>query len=143
MEYERKVRSAASPEALWHAVVDVERWPEMTPSMTSVRRLDSGPLRVGSTARIKQPGQPAAKWAVTEVTAGRSFTWESRMPGLTLAAYHEVVTSAEGTELLVRLTTTGPLAGLVGALIGKRITRFLEMEANGVAAAAGRDAGAL
>ena len=66
---------AARAQLVYEVYTDVERWPEWAASVTSVERLDQGPLRVGSRARIKQPRLPTTVWEVTEVVAGRSFTW--------------------------------------------------------------------
>ena len=52
---------------------DVERWPQWTESVTSVQRLEPGPLAMGSRARIKQPRLLRATWQVTAIEAGRSF----------------------------------------------------------------------
>jgi uncharacterized membrane protein len=80
---ERTVTIAAPPDRVWSVVVDVDRWPERIPTVDAVERLDDGPLAVGSRTRLQQPRLPAGVWTITELTPGRSFTWESRSPGVT------------------------------------------------------------
>jgi Polyketide cyclase / dehydrase and lipid transport len=47
------VRVAAAPQRVWEVLADVENWPSWTPSVTSITRLDGGPLRIGSKVKIK------------------------------------------------------------------------------------------
>jgi hypothetical protein len=79
--------------------------------VTSVERLDQGPLRVGSRARIKQPRLPTAVWEVTEVVTGRSFTWIARGPGIITTASHVVTPpeAAGSTRVTASLQQMGPL----------------------------------
>jgi uncharacterized membrane protein len=90
MRFEATIDVAAPAQLLFEVYTDVERWPEWTASVTSVERLDQGPLSVGSRARIKQPRLPAAVWEVTEVVAGHSFTWMARGPGIITTGSHVV-----------------------------------------------------
>ncbi len=141
MAFEETVTVEAPAASLWRVVADVERWPEWTPSMRSVIRTDDGNLAVGSEARVRQPGLREAGWRVTALDPGRSFVWESTVAGVTSTAEHLVEEVGSGSRLTLRLDQKGPLAGLVRALYGRRIRRFLDLEARGLGAAAESAAG--
>ncbi len=126
-------RIPASPERVWDVLVDVARWPEWTPTIKSVKRQDEGPLRVGSRAEVRQPKLPKAVWEVTEVDAGRSFTWQTSQPGVTTVARHRVTPDAAGATVELSIEQTGPL-GVVAALVSRRITqRYIDVEAKRLA----------
>jgi len=125
------IPAGTSPEDVWRLFVDLERWPEMTKSMREVRRLDSGPLRVGSEAVVRQPGLPRTRWRVTELDFGRSFTWEAAAGGVTTAASHIVEADGQGAMITLTLSQHGPLAGVLGVLVGRRARRYVSMEAEG------------
>jgi uncharacterized membrane protein len=122
---------AAPPRRVWQAVADVADWPRWTTSMEDVKRLDEGPLRVGSTARIKQPGLPVLVWEVTDLNEGTSFTWVTRTPGVAAWAGHEIVAAAGGSRLTLSVTWTGIFGGLVGALMGRRTRESIMRDAEG------------
>jgi uncharacterized membrane protein len=136
MRFEATIDVTAPAQRLFEVYTDVERWPEWTDSVTSVERLDQGPLNVGSRARIKQPRLPAAMWEVTEVVAGHSFTWMAQSPGIITTASHVVTAPASGGP--VRVTASLEQAGLLGPLLGfltKKLTnRYLQMELRGLKA---------
>jgi uncharacterized membrane protein len=122
---------AAPPARVWQVLADVESWPQWTASVTSVKRLDSGPLHVGSKARVKQPGMPVLTWEVTELTEGAGFSWVARTPGVDATGIHQVAATADGSRLTVGITWTGLFGGLAGALAGKRTRESLTTEASG------------
>ncbi len=122
---------AASPARVLATLVDVEHWPEWTASVTSVQRLDEGPLAVGSKARVVQPKLQTAVWEVTEV-GDDHFTWVSRRPGLVTTGRHIVEQQGQGTSVTLEIEHTGPLAGVAGALTKRLAQRYLEMEGAGL-----------
>ena len=69
---------AAPIERVWDLTLDIERWPELTPTITSVERLEVGPLAVGSSARLVQPRQSPRVWTVTDLQAPTRFAWSAR-----------------------------------------------------------------
>ena len=64
MDYEVSVDIDATPGEVWNVLTDVGRWPEWTPTVTRVERLDLGPFQVGSTVMIRQPRLPPTVWRV-------------------------------------------------------------------------------
>jgi hypothetical protein len=111
---------------------DVEKWHEWTPSIVSVRRLDSGAFRVGSRARVKQPKFLPALWEVTQLTEGRYFTWVTRSPGVRASGEHTVEPTASGSRATLAVTYDGMLGALAAKLLAKLTDRYLYMEAAGL-----------
>jgi uncharacterized membrane protein len=128
---------------VWQLTTDVEQWPTLFETVQRVERLDDGPLRVGSTARIKQPGQSPAIWTVTELDPSSRFVWQTRRPGLQLVATHEIVdeTGPDGggaCRNTLTLDLTGALGGLVARLLTNRLAAVLTIENQGFRTAAER-----
>lgn len=119
----------APTQPVWEVLFDVAHWPEWTPTIDSVERLDSGPFHIGSRAKVRQPKLPQALWEVTEVMEGRSFTWEAKGPGMKTIARHEVVPDGNGSKVTLSIEQTGPM-GAVAAVVWRRLTqRYIELEA--------------
>lgn len=127
--------SSASPQALFAALVDVEDWPNWTESMDSVRRLDDGPLRVGSKAEIHQPKLGTNTFEVTELVTDVEFTWQAHNPGVVTIGRHVLTPTPDGTRVDLSLEQTGPLAWLARLLTDKTSRTFVDMELRGLLAA--------
>lgn len=132
MRISHAIHIDAPLEVVWATTVDIERWPEWTPTVRSVKRLDTGPLRRGSAARLAQPMQPPSEWVVTELDAGNVFAWETRRRGLHLTATHELFSERGGTRNVLHVDARGPLAALGWPLLRFGIRRALATENRGL-----------
>jgi uncharacterized membrane protein len=126
----------APVEQVWALTVDVESWPSMTPTMTSVERLDDGPLRVGSTARIKQPHQRPRVWTVTELRPEELFVWETKALGVRMAGSHRLRPVEGGCRNTLGVQLSGGLAALVQAALNGQLRKTIATENEGFRRAA-------
>ena len=132
MKLDHVITIDAPPDIVWAVTVDIERWPEWTPSVTMVQRIDQGSFDVGSTALIKQPGLPAAEWTVTALMRGERFSWESRRPGIHMIATHQITTAETGSQSRLCIEMFGVVARLLWPLIYVAAKRLLEQENTGL-----------
>jgi uncharacterized membrane protein len=123
----------APPERVWAVMVDVERWPEWTPTMISVQRLDEGELRIGSRARVRQPKLPAAVWRVTSITPGRQFQWQAgNMLSKALAGHEIEPEGGAASRVTLWIDQAGLMLPLI-ALFYKGLTRrYIQSEIEGL-----------
>jgi uncharacterized membrane protein len=122
----------APPDRVWAAVRDIERWSEWTPTVISVQPLDPGPLAVGSRAIVRQPKLLPARWQITELQEGRSFTWITRGLGILVTACHSIEDAANGSRVTLSLDFSGPLGPLCARLTRGLNARYLALEARGL-----------
>ena len=136
MEFSITTDIDAPADVVAAVLADVERWPEWTPTVTRVERLDGStlPIAVNSRIRIVQPKVPPAEWTVTALEAGRGFRIESRSPGATVVANHWVERIDDGQRSRVTLSVT--FSGWLGKLIGRMMRglneRYIAQEAAGL-----------
>ena len=130
--FTRSIDIGAPPERVWTVMSEVERWHEWTPSITSIKRLDSGPLTVGSRVVIRQPKLPVNYSEVTELEAARGFTWVSRSPGVVATARHEIEPRDSGSRVTLSVQFAGALGWFVARMVRGLTERYLAMEAEGL-----------
>lgn len=134
MTVENTIYIEAPPNIVWSVTKDVEHWPEWTPTVTSVARVDGGPFGLHSTARVKQPGQPESNWTVTQFVPGERFVWETRRPGLRMRGAHEMRAAGAGTLNVLRLEVKGVAALLLWPVLVRAVRRTLSQENRGLKA---------
>jgi uncharacterized membrane protein len=136
MRLEHEIAIAAPASVVWDLTADVERWPEITPTMTTVQRLDEGPLAVGSQARIKQPRQGERTWTVTRLEPGRSFAWATNALGMRMEGGHTITGDERACLNLLTLDVTGLLAPVLGRLLAGQLRKAIATENEGFKATA-------
>jgi len=134
LSFSKSIDINAAPDAVLAVMSDVERWPEWTASVTSIKRLDAGPFVIGSRASIRQPKLPPALWTVSAIEPRRSFTWISKGPGILVTAHHSIDPRASGSRVTLSIRYEGLLAKLVAWMTKDINERYLAMEANGLKA---------
>ena len=135
MKITRSITVDASPDTVWGITIDVERWPEWSPNIERVKRLDAGRFDVGSKALIKQLGLPEATWQVSSMTSGKAFTWDTRVRGITMIGSHLVEPVAGGTRSILGLELKGFVAWTLWPLLRRSIGSALDTENKGLKSA--------
>jgi len=124
----------APADRVYEVMADTDRWHEWTPSVTSIKRLDSGPFVVGSRAVIRQPMFPPALWTVTAIDERKGFTWSNQAPGIKVIAHHSIDAIGDRSKATLSLRYEGFLGRLLARLTRGITNRYLAMEAKGLKA---------
>jgi uncharacterized protein YndB with AHSA1/START domain len=134
LAFELSVDIDAAPERVWSVMMDLERWPEWTPSVSRIQRLDPGELAAGKAVRIWQPGLVRAVWRVTELVPGQRFTWVFRSFGLRSTGIHRVGRRGNGARATLGVRHEGLALRLLRGWISGVTQRYVTMEAQGLKA---------
>lgn len=113
--------TAASPEAVWRVLSDLDSWASWDTSMEWVRL--QGPFAVGSRVMMKPKGQDPITSTIVEVVENRSYADQTDFGDVTLRFSHALGPGAGGgTRVTHRLEITGPAVEQVGPGLGPAIT---------------------
>ena len=131
--FRQVVAILAPPERVWAVLLDVERWPKWTPTVTSAKLLDAGPMTVGSRAKLVQPKLAPAVWRVTELDERKGlFVWVTSRPGIAVTASHLLERTPKGTKVTDALRYSGLLGPLMALLLKKLNREYLAAEVQGL-----------
>jgi len=133
MQFDDEVMINASIDAVWAIYSDVERWPEWTRSVRSLRYVDGAELAVGARVRIEQPKLPTATWEIRVVDPGQSWTWVASGPGVRTTAVHALEpVHMNATRVHQTLVQSGSVGVIIGRVYGRLTRAYLAMEAAGL-----------
>jgi uncharacterized membrane protein len=131
--YDDEIEIDAGADAVWAVYSDVEHWADWTASVADVRFVDGDHVALGARVHIHQPKLRPAVWTVTAVEPGRSWNWETRLPGMHTAGVHTVEPlGPQRTRVHQTIEHRGPLGAIFGRLYGRLTRSYLAMEASGL-----------
>jgi Polyketide cyclase / dehydrase and lipid transport len=97
----------------------VDRWHEWDPD-TKQAFLD-GPLRPGAQGKLTPTKGNTVPMLITEVVADRCFTAQSKIPLFGMVFEHELKPEPSGCEVVHRVTFSGPLKWVIGAMLVRQL----------------------
>ncbi len=123
MQVEHRIRTSASPEAVFSLYQDVKNWHVWDPDTKSAT-LD-GPFQVGSKGRLTPTKGKSVPMVLTAVAPARNFTVESKIPLFRMVFEHELVRHGAETEVIHRVTFSGLLRFVIGRVLVKQLNSGL------------------
>ena len=128
MKLEHSITINAPLEKVWALNTDIANWPSLMTTVTSVKRLDDGPLHPGSSALLKQPGQRPTVWTVTDVEPHRFFAWNTKTVGMSMRATHTLVQTGDAVTNTLGIEMSGGLAAIIGRIVSRSVRKVIKTE---------------
>jgi Polyketide cyclase / dehydrase and lipid transport len=134
-DFRHVIEINVSPARVWSVLLDVERWPEWTTSVTRVQRMDIGQLTLGSRTRVWQPRLLPAVWQVTSLDEKRHiFAWTTHPFGFKIVGRHQVEAVGAHSRVTLSLNYSGMLGAILARIYRDLNWDYLTREANGLRA---------
>jgi hypothetical protein len=130
MAITHNIKISAPREAVFALYEDVSAWPVWDHETVEVHLPDG--LRGGSKGWLKPRKGPKARVRVAEVTPGRSFTMEGRLPLCRMHFSHDLESIGCDTKATHSVRFFGPLGFLFRRVIGKEIDASLPSTLRGL-----------
>jgi hypothetical protein len=99
--------------------------------MTEVELLD-GALHSGARVRIQQPKLRTSVYTVERWEPGVAFRWSAEPSGMRVEATHELIADGDAQRMRLQIELSGGAAALVALVLGRRMRRYVDLEADGL-----------
>ena len=120
----------SNQESIWKILSDVSCWHEWTPTVTKVEVLDQPELKFNHRYKVFQPKLQPAIWTITVLAPPSNFTWQSKMPGMRMAAEHILKpVNVNQTELTLTFAFQGWLGEIIGRIYRATTEAYVQTEA--------------
>jgi hypothetical protein len=134
--YANTKQTKAAPEQVWRLWSDVSTWPSWNPDVLSI--VIDGPFASGAKGTMTTKAGGSHPIELESVEAGRSFELvTAALPGTRFAFRCEISPAGGGGAVISQaLTMRGPLGGLFGPMMGRKIAEGFGPILGGLKAAA-------
>jgi uncharacterized protein YndB with AHSA1/START domain len=120
-EYEYRLETTATPQALWQYWSDMPTWPQWNDGIETIDV--EGPFEIGTTFTMTPPGDEPIRMRLVEIEPGRSFTDEMDAGDFVVRTEHRLESAGAGlTTIIYRTEITGEKADQAGPQLGPEIT---------------------
>ncbi len=123
MQVEHRITINASADSIFSIYQDVKNWHTWDPD-TKQASLE-GPFALGTKGRLTPTKGNTVPMVVTKVEPGRCFTVESKIPLFRMVFEHELAQASGSTEVIHRVTFSGPLSLFLGPMLSKQLNTGL------------------
>jgi Polyketide cyclase / dehydrase and lipid transport len=123
MKIESRITIATLPETLFAIYADVSNWNKWDPDTKSSSL--EGPFEIGSVGRLAPTRGREVPMSLVSVVPNRSFTVECRIPLFRMVFEHELTPHGSLTDVVHRVSFSGPLTFLFGPLVGGPLRKSL------------------
>ena len=122
--FSHTLRTEAPPPAVWTVWTDVPGWPRWDTELQAAA-LD-GPFEIGARGRLTPLRGPEARFTITELDPGRSYTFETALPLARLRVRRAWQTAPDGaTEITHHVSFHGLMGGIFARRFGPAFRRAL------------------
>ncbi|WP_339492583.1 SRPBCC family protein [Pseudomonas sp. EA_15y_Pfl2_R67] len=123
MQIKESIEIKTEPGRVFRLYQDAAHWVDWDPEVTAASLPDG--LKLGAKGWLKPRGGPKANIQIVEVTQGKSFSVQSRLPLCHMLFGHSLSASGEWTVATHWVEFSGPLSFLFRYLVGRSIQASL------------------
>lgn len=134
MQVEHSINVHASARRLFAIYADVANWNRWDPDTKASHIV--GPFQVGATGSLTPAKGSTVPMVLTSVVPDRAFTAESKIPMFRMLFEHELIPTGQTTQVIHRVTFSGPLAFVLGRMVGAQVNKGLPVTLANLKAAA-------
>ncbi|MEQ1519160.1 MAG: SRPBCC family protein [Usitatibacteraceae bacterium] len=124
-DYESTVDIDAPLARVWETIIDIERWPEWTTTVSDAKVRGGGKLQADSAVTVHRPKFPTAVWHVTAFEPEKFLELRTGLPGMRIVASRTLVPRGAGCTLTLTLAFKGMFAGMFKERTRERSNRYL------------------